>query len=360
MTAQIGVMTDEHENIELGKGIANYCDPQMGHQSEYDNVKANVRLPDSDERQPVKHGASDITIAAAASDSDKGSSFTPPFSSSSSSSSFEHQHSTLPVSSVDRDQNLERPLSDRALRSLHFDGDRLHQGINEARLRYQQAKVAFHSNSSNSVGAGISSASMDSLSRGSFARKAGPQPLVKLPQQTTNTPYRMDSSGRHCSASSVSQHTSQFSSPEGTAITNNIPPSQNNPSYTYQHASHLSPHDVHHTLNLLALDSPSKYKRSHSRPHHNQDYVVRPAFGFSRRVQDDWTKWVELGLKISGLPPSTTTRDLYRCFSKEGNIVLIELYENTRSEREGTACVRFRYVFSYSVNLETFHNLTLQ
>ena len=352
-------MTDEHENIEFGQGIASHCDPQMGHQLEYDNMKANVRLPVSDERQPVKHGASDITIAAAARDSDKGSSFTPPFSSSSS-SSFEHPDSTLPVSSVDRDQDVERPLSDRALRSLHFDGDRRLQGINEARLRYQQAKLAFHSNSSNSVGTGSSSASMDSLSRASYARKAGPQPLVKLPQQSQNTPYRMDSSGRHCSASSVSQHTSQFASPEGTAITNTISPSQNNPTYTYEHASPLSPDDVHHTFTPPTLDSPSEYKLSHSRPHHNQDHVMKPAFGFSRKVQDDWTKWVELGLKISGLPPSTTTRDLYRCFSKEGNIVLVELYENTRSEREGTACVRFRYAFPYSVNLETFHNLTLQ
>ena len=331
MTGQVGVMTDEHENIDLGQGIASYCDPQLGHQLEYENVKAKVHLPVSDERQPVKLGASDLTIAAAARDSDKGSSFTPPFSSSSSSSSFEHLHSTLQGSSVDR-----------ALRRLHFEGDSPHQGINEARLRYQQEKVVFHADSTKSVGAGSSSASMDSVSSVSFARRAGPQPLVKLPQQSKNKPYRMDSSGIHSSASFVSQHRSQFASPEGTAITTPIPPSQNNPSYTYQHASPLSPDDAHHAFNPPALDSSTNYKYSHSRPHHNQAHVMRPAFGINRRVQDDWTKWVELGLKISGLPPSTTTRDLYRCFSKEGNIVLIELYENTRSEREGTACVRFR------------------
>ena len=353
MTAQVGIMTDEHENTDLGQSIAGFCDPQTGYQLEYGNVKARVHLPDSDERQPVKNGASDMTIAAAAG---KGSSVTPPFcSSSSSSSSFEHLHSTLAVSSVDRDQGS---LSDQALTRLHFDGDGPHQGINEARLRYQQAKVAFHANSSKSVGPGSSSTSMDSVSSASFARKAGPQPLVKLPQRSKNTPYRMGLFGRHCSVSSVSQHESQSASPKGTAISTPISPSQNKPSYTYQHASPLSPDDAHHAFNSPAPDSSSNYKYSRSRPHHNQDHVMRPAFGSNRRFQDDWTKWVELGLKISGLPPSTTTRDLYRCFSQEGNVVLIELYENTRSEREGTACVRFRYAFSCSVSLEISPNLT--
>ena len=346
MTTHAGSMTDEHENIDLGQRTATYCDPQMGHPLEYENVKAEVHLPVSDERQPVKHGASDMTIAAAASDSDKGSSFTSPFSSSSSSSSsFQYPHSTPLVSSVDRDQAVEGSLSDRVLKSSHFDGGSPYHGINEARLRYQQASVAFHANSSNSVGARSSSASMDSVPRGSFARKAGPQPLIKLPQQSKNTPYRMEPSNTHSSASFISQsipHTPQFASPEGTAIVTPIPSSLNNPNYTFGNASPLSPDDAHHTFKAPALDSSSNYKHSRSRPPHNQNHVKRPAFGFNRKVQDDWTKWVELGLKISGLPPSTTTRDLYRCFSKEGNVVLIELYENTRSEREGTACVRFR------------------
>ena len=331
MTAQVGLMTDEHENIDLVHTTASHCDPQMGHRVEYENVKAEVHLPVSDERQPVKHGASDMTIAAAtASDSDKGSSFTPPFSSSSSSSS-EQQHSTLQVSSVDRDQDVEGSLSDRAQRR-----------INEARLRYQQANIAFHANSSNLVGARNFSASMDSALRGSFARKAGPQPLVRFPQHSKNIPYRMDSVGGHYSASFVSQNIPQFATPQGTPITTPIPPSQYNTSYNNKNATPLSHYDAHHASNPPAPDPSRNYNHSHSRQHHNRNNAMRLASGFNRRVQDDWTRWVELGLRISGLPSSTTTRDLYRCFSKEGSIVLIELYENTRSEREGTACVRFR------------------
>ena len=318
-------------------------------------MKAKVWLPLSDERQPVKNGASDMTIAAAATDADKGSSFTPSFSSSScSSSSLENLHSTLLLSSVDRDQAQEGPLSARALRRLHSNSDSQHQRVNEARLRYQQAKLAFQANLSRSVGAGSSSASMDSVSSVSFARKEGPQPVVKLPQQSKITPYRMESSGKHSAASFVSQHTFQVASAERTGINASIPSSQDKPGHTYQHASPLPHGDTHNAFNPTALGASSNHKHSHSRPRPNRDHLMRPAPIFSRRPADDWTKWVELGLKISGLPSSTTTRDLYRCFSKEGNIVLIELYENTRSEREGTACVRFRYAFSCSVTHETF------
>ena len=50
-------------------------------------------------------------------------------------------------------QAEEGALSARALRRLHFNGDSRPQGINEARLRYPQAKLAYHANSSKSVGA---------------------------------------------------------------------------------------------------------------------------------------------------------------------------------------------------------------
>ena len=347
MTAQVGVVTEDHENRDLGQGITSNWDPQTGHQLACGNVKAKVHLPESDERQPLKKGASDMTMAAAARDSDKGSSFTSPCSSfSPSSSSIEHLNPTLLSSSVDRDQDEEGSLIDRALRRIHFHGDSSHQGINEARLRYQQAKLPFHANSSKSVGTRSSSDSMDSFSSVSIARKAGPQAVVKLPQQSKIAPYRMDSF--------VSQHTSQSASLEGTAISTLIPSSQNKPSCTYQHASPLSPDDAHQVFNPAALDSSSNYKHSRLRRNHNRDHVMRPALGFGHRAQNDWTKWVELGLKISGLPPSTTTRDLYQCFSKEGNIVLIELYENTRSEREGTACVRFRYAYPTALPSELF------
>ena len=201
---------------------------------------------------------------------------------------------------------------------------------------------------------------MDSVSSVSFARKAGPQPVVKLPQQSSITQHRMESSGKDSPASFVSQQTSEVASPERTGIDTPIPSSQNQPGYTYQHAPRLPLNGARHPFNVPASKSPSNFRHSHSRPRGNQDHVMRPALSFIRRVEDDWTKWVELGLRISGLPPSATTRDLYRCFSEEGNIVLIELYENTRNERQGTACVRFRYAFSCSFTPKTFRNLTLQ
>ena len=306
----------------------------------------------------MKNGASYTTIAAAVTDSDKASSSTPFFSSSS--SSLSNLLSPLLVSSVDRDQAEGDPLPARASPRLHFNGKSHHQGVSEARLRYQQAKPLFHAKSSTSAKTVSSSASMDSPSSVSFARKAGPQPVVKLPQQSSITPHRMESSGKHSFASFVSQQTSQVALPERTGIDTPFHSSPSKPGYTYQHAPRLPRNRAHHPFKVPAPKFPSNFKHSHSRPRGNQDHVMRPALSFSRRVEDDWTKWVELGLRISGLPPSATTRDLYRCFSEEGNIVLIELYENTRNERQGTACVRFRYAFSCSFTLKTFRNLTLQ
>lgn len=75
----------------------------------------------------------------------------------------------------------------------------------------------------------------------------------------------------------------------------------------------------------------------------NVPYHPYPASGYNDHSQAEWSTWQELGIKISNLPASTTTRDLWRCFSGQGNIIKIELYENQRGQRDGKASVRFRY-----------------
>ena len=59
------------------------------------------------------------------------------------------------------------------------------------------------------------------------------------------------------------------------------------------------------------------------------------------RRPDDWTHWLELSVKLTGLPPNVTTRDIWRCLSREGSILTIELYEDNRGNREGRGRVRF-------------------
>lgn len=81
------------------------------------------------------------------------------------------------------------------------------------------------------------------------------------------------------------------------------------------------------------------YQRPFSRPFNSRPY---PANSTGRYNAPDWTTWQDLTVKIHDLPATATTRDLYRCFSRQGNIVRIELYENTRGERDGKASVKFK------------------
>jgi len=81
------------------------------------------------------------------------------------------------------------------------------------------------------------------------------------------------------------------------------------------------------------------YRRPISRPFNGRSY---PSKSTSRYNAPDWTSWQELTVKIYGLPATSTTRDLYRCFSRQGNITGIELYENTRGVRDGKASVKFK------------------
>lgn len=72
--------------------------------------------------------------------------------------------------------------------------------------------------------------------------------------------------------------------------------------------------------------------------HHSQQ---QPNDSIVRR-QGGWCSWIELRVKIFGLPATVTTLDLWQCFSKEGTIDAIEIFENSQGAREGKASVRYR------------------
>ncbi|MCJ1464650.1 hypothetical protein MMC07_003263 [Pseudocyphellaria aurata] len=63
--------------------------------------------------------------------------------------------------------------------------------------------------------------------------------------------------------------------------------------------------------------------------------------GAVARRLDDWTSWIELSVRLFGLSPNVSTRDLWKSFSKEGTIAIIELYEDNRGNRDGKGVVRF-------------------
>lgn len=64
--------------------------------------------------------------------------------------------------------------------------------------------------------------------------------------------------------------------------------------------------------------------------------------GAVARRQNDWTTWNELSVRLFGLPPNVSTRDLWKSLSKEGSIAIIELYEDSRGNRDGRGVIRFR------------------
>ena len=65
----------------------------------------------------------------------------------------------------------------------------------------------------------------------------------------------------------------------------------------------------------------------------------------------NWRSWLEVGVRFSGLPPNTTTRDVWEAFRKEGQIATIELFEDNSGIRDGRGRVRFRSVISIIVSL---------
>jgi RNA-dependent RNA polymerase len=63
--------------------------------------------------------------------------------------------------------------------------------------------------------------------------------------------------------------------------------------------------------------------------------------GPAMKVTQPWQAWTELTVRVANLPPSMTTWQLWKRFSREGNIVLIELFEDRHGVREPNAKIRF-------------------
>ena len=60
------------------------------------------------------------------------------------------------------------------------------------------------------------------------------------------------------------------------------------------------------------------------------------------RREDHWSHWLELRVKVFGLPVTITTLSLWQCFSKEGSVDAIEIFEDSKGIRDGKASIRFR------------------
>ena len=89
--------------------------------------------------------------------------------------------------------------------------------------------------------------------------------------------------------------------------------------------------------------------RHDTMPHHTSPSARRSRATDQRagrgpiaRRWENWASWPEVRVKIFGLTADITTSDLWKCFSKEGKVVTIELFEDSRGTRDGKGQVRFR------------------
>lgn len=120
-------------------------------------------------------------------------------------------------------------------------------------------------------------------------------------------------------------------------------------------------------LNIKKKPAASKPIARFSSVNQSNSTAAKPANGVVRRSSpvgravnpgnatvarsNDWTHWLELSILFSGFPSDITTRDLWTVFSKEGDITLIELFEDTKIDGRGR--IRFRYVSWVNGSSET-------
>ena len=83
---------------------------------------------------------------------------------------------------------------------------------------------------------------------------------------------------------------------------------------------------------------PSSSARRLDGSPHQQQQLSHPTV----RRQDGWNTWIELRVRVFGLPATITTRELWECFSNEGSVDVIEIFEDSKGTREGKASIRYR------------------
>lgn len=342
----------EIDNDAIGEHPTNALSIEVIEPLGQDSDSVEVRLPVVDERQPLVQGARGVKAAGVKSKSDNQSSFTNQASSlpstsvqldfnddisasllddietQSTSVGLNRQETTSKesdrrvyknnLSSRKPSSNLRTSLKDPLPRILRFRvrGDSHNQDIAAARLRFRQEKAARQQDEQRgrgdyqTSGAGHSASQANAKIGPTTLRQSKPsvvpasptpnnKPVVKLPRRDPMSYNNMKPVGRPTSVHGQS-----------------------------------SPH----------YRSNAELLRSLHRPANGSSYPILAAYNHYTPSQAEWETWQEISIKISDLPPSATTRDLWRCFNEQGTITMIEFYENQKGQREGKATVRFRYV----------------
>lgn len=298
--------------------------PQTLSSSKSEDGRVAVRLPDMDKRKSLEKDAKDLMTDSDLDQQQKQHSFLN--STSSSPCSFNHTHTTVTLPPPQQRQDVNKSIEPSFSRGPR--ARRGNQGIKAARQRFlletsakrRETRAAFRlhkviktgsqtsemsSKSSppllNRSGASNSSSSISLTSHSSAQQKTAPQPVVRLPSQSSyaqNPTFLSTTTNGFCNQSSSNCRSNSASQ-------NPLPPGPNGVSYP----------------------SPAITGRNH-------------------RVQNDWANGEYQFVTFQGLPDSITTRDLWTAFKREGYISHIRLHENAKGHRNGRASVKFRYAWN--------------
>ena len=323
------------EHMLREQGVAPVWQPQINEQWKHGTYERSVRLPSVDLRQPLAktEGAADGTPERS-SKAKLSTSFT-----SSTSKQPPQAKVNLPstkqeqlVTELTRSQfarstqvrgghvgppsrKLEHAVSksskSQLSRRTRGRGDSRNVMMRQARLRYEQEKLAIQEQHQQKP-----AGSIDVIPKNLPTEVRRGSPVAG-----TTTIQRANFNVQHHSAHQSFRPT-------------NVPrPFQSSP----------NPAGIHESRSAVGR-TDNVYPRLHSSAHKPKGsfHYPQPLSSSVVRHQDGWSSWLELRVKVFGLPTTVTTLDLWQCFSKEGIIDAVEIFEDGKGTRDGKASVRYR------------------
>ena len=151
---------------------------------------------------------------------------------------------------------------------------------------------------------------------------------LRLPDKDMRQPRPGDSS--QPSTENIKLTSSSFTSPSSPSLHHSRIERPYKPSVVQRETTNVS---------TLLINRPLRHvPKMNGRPGRGSRLGQIPT---SRR-EDDWRNWIEVRLRIIGLPQNITTQEIWSCFSRYGSLASIKIFENSRGHRDGKAIVTFR------------------
>lgn len=286
--------------------------PQYFNSSDSDDGKIAVRLPIMDNGKPLEKDAKDSSTDLD-SDQQQQSSFN---SNSSSSGSIDHDPANLSLPSSQHIRDVKTLFEASSSGGQRRRGG--NQGIKAAKQKFLQEKA------NKQHEAQATSKILKSGNQISEMSSKSSAPLLNR-SSASDSPSSMSSAFLKKTASRpVVPPSSQSLSTRGST-----PNSNTADDFYHRPFSHGRPNGAfQHPLPRLPGSS---------------SYIPSAITGQKHGRQNNWAMGDYVYIKVCDLPDSTTVRDLWTAFKREGHIAHIRIYENAKGSRDGNASIKFRY-----------------